>query len=97
MILEKEEEQVSLNNMRIKALWECSYEDDKVGAKQIVDIKRFQNTSCEPIPPLDGKLGELIELDDEILKEPMVASLTEVDIHVQDLDEKNNEDTLIAM
>ena len=34
--LEKDEEQVSFINMRIKALWECPDQDEEVGAKHIV-------------------------------------------------------------
>ena len=35
--LEKDEEQVSFINMRIKALWECPDQDEEVSAKHIVD------------------------------------------------------------
>ena len=49
-------------------------------------------------------LGELIELDDELLEDPMVASLSRMDVDAQNFDdrsqneeEKNNEGNLIAM
>ena len=62
--LEKDEEQVSFINMRIKALWECPDHNKEVGAKHIAEGARFQAASREPIPPLVGEPGELIELDD---------------------------------
>ena len=74
--LEKDEEQVSFINMRIKALWECPDQDEKVGAKHIAEGEWFQEASREPIPPLAGEQGGLIELDDELLEDPIVASLT---------------------
>ena len=79
--LEKDEEQVSFINMRIKALWE-------VGAKYIVEGERFQAASREPIPPLAGELGQLIELDGELLEDPTVANLTG-----EDGDTQNSEDS----
>ena len=38
--LEKDEEQVSFINMRIKALWECPDQDEEVGAKHIAEGER---------------------------------------------------------
>ena len=102
--LEKDKEQVSFINMRIKALWECLDQDEEVGAKHIADIEHFQIVSHEPIPLLAREPRELIELDDELLADPTVAGLSGVDIHAMDLDEscekddeENNEDTLTAM
>ena len=69
MALEKDEEQVSFINMRIKLLWECP-DQDEVGAKHIADTKHFQTTWHGPIHPLVGEPGELIELDDELLEDP---------------------------
>ena len=37
--VEKDEEQVSFINMRLKALWECLDQDEEVGAKHIADTK----------------------------------------------------------
>ena len=76
--LEKDDEQVNFINMRIKALWECCDEDEEVGAKHIADTERFQTTSCEHVPSLAGELGELIELDDELVENPTIGSLTRV-------------------
>ena len=74
--LEKNEEQVVFINMRIKALWECPDQDEEVGAKHIADTEKFQLASREPIPPLVGEPGQLIELDDEILEDFTVARLS---------------------
>ena len=100
--LEKDEEQVCFINMRIKALWECPDQDEEVGAKHIADTEQFQATSREPIPPWAGEPGELIELDGELLEDPMVANLTGVDADTQNSeDSSQNEDKendeLIAM
>ena len=100
--LEKDEEQVSFINMRIKALWECPDQDEEVGAKHIAEGERFQAASREPIPPLAGEPGELIELDDELLEDPTVASLTREDAETQNSEDssQNNakeNDELIAM
>ena len=62
-------------NMRIKALWECLDQDEEVGAKHLADTERFQPASREPIPPLAGEPGELIELDDELIEDLTVARL----------------------
>ena len=99
---EKDEEQVCLINIQIQALWECLGQDDEVGAKHVADMEWFQATSREPIPPLAGELGELIELDDELLEDPAIASLTGVDADAQnseDSSQKQDEenDELIAM
>ena len=58
----------------------------------------------ESIPPLVGELGELIDLDDELIEDPMVARLTEEDTNAQICndssqkeEEENDVDTLIAM
>ena len=77
--LEKDDEQVSFINMRIKALWECPDQDEKVGAKHIVDTERFQTASREPVPPLANEPGELIDLDDDLREDPTIASLSGVD------------------
>ena len=74
--LEKDEERVSFVNKRIKVLWDCPDQDKEVGAKHIAEGERFQAASREPILPLAGELGELIELDDELLEDPTVANLT---------------------
>ena len=102
--LEKDEEQVCFINMRIKALWECPDQDEEVGAKHVADTERFQAASREPIPPLVGEPGELIELDDELMEDPTVARLSGVDADAQNIDdssqngdEENFEDNLIAM
>ena len=70
--LGKDEEEVSFINMRINALWEGPDQDKEVRAKHIVDTERFQLTSREPIPPL---ARELIDLDNEVIEDPMVACL----------------------
>ena len=85
LALEKDKEEVCFINMRIKALWECPDQDEVVGAKHIADTERFQATSRERIPPLDGEPGELIELDDELLEDPTIASLTGEDADTQNL------------
>ena len=102
--LEKDEEQVSFINMRIKALWECPDQDEEVGAKHIADTERFQAASREPIPPLAGEPGELIDLDDELIEDRTVARLSGDDSNAQIGDdssqkeeEENDVDTLIAM
>ena len=90
-------------NIRIKALWECLDQDEEVGAKQITDIERFQPASREPIPPLVGEPGELIELDDELIEDLMVARLAQEDnAHIAEVtsirdEEDNDVDDLIAM
>ena len=102
--LEKDEEQVSFINVRIKALWECSDQDEELGAKHIVDTKCFQQASREPIPPLGDEPRELIELDDDLQEDPTVTSLSGVD-NIATLQEEssqgdedeNDVDTLIAM
>ena len=73
--LEKDKEQVVFINMRIKALSECLDQDEKVGAKDIVDTERFQSAPREPIPLLAGEPRELIELDDELIEDLTVARL----------------------
>ena len=76
----------------------------QVVATHIADTECFQSASPEPIPPLACEPGELIELDDELLENPTIASFFEVDNHAQNLEEspekdnaENNEDTLIAI
>ena len=87
-----------------EALWECPDQDEEVGAKHIADTKRFQPASCEPIPPLAGEPGELVELDDDLTEDPTIASLSGVDsssLNVDDSlpinDNSNDMDTLLAM
>jgi hypothetical protein len=101
--LEKDEEQVMFINMRIKALWECPDQDEEVGAKHLADTERFQPASREPIPPLAGEPGELIELDDELIEDLTVARLRGEDnahlaeeTSLRDEDEDDMDD-LIAM
>ena len=84
--------------MRIKAL----DQDEVVGAKHIADRERFLVASHEPIPPLAGELGQLIELDDELLEDRTVATLTgePVDAHNSEDNshkEEDENDELIAM
>ena len=102
--LEKDEEQVNFINMRLRALWECPDQDEEVGAKHIADTERFQPASREPIPPLAGEPGELVELDDDLMEDPTVASLSGVDttaLNVDDSspidDESNDMDNLLVM
>ena len=102
--LEKDEEQVSFINMRIKALWECPDQDEEVGVKYIADTERFQQASCEPIPPLGDEPGELIDLDDDLREDPAIANLSGVDTFPtlqeessQGDEDENDVDTLIAM
>ena len=102
--LEKDEEQVCFINMRSKALWECPDQDEEVGAKHIADTKRFQTASREPILPWAGEPVELIDLNDELLEDPTIGNLSGANTNAQDLDESldnndevNDEDTLIAM
>ena len=102
--LEKDEEQVCFINMRIKALWECPDQDEEVGAKHIADTEWFQAASPERIAPLAGEPRELIELDDDLLEDPIVANLSGVDIDAQNFedssekeDKENDENNLIAM
>ena len=71
-----DKEQVIFINMRIKALWKCPDQDEEVGAKNLIDTERFQPASREPIPPLAGEPGELIELDDELIEDISLARLT---------------------
>ena len=85
-------------------MWECPDQDEEVGAKLIADIECFQTASCELIPPLAGEPLELIELNDELLEDLTIASLSGANTNAQDLDESldnndevNDEDTLIAM
>ena len=89
--------------MRIKALWECPDQDEEVGAKNLADTERFQPASREPIPPLAGEPGELIELDDELIEDISLARLTGEDnariaeeTSIQD-EEENDIDDLLAM
>ena len=90
--------------MRIKALWECPDQDEEVGVKYIADTERFQQASCEPIPPLGDEPGELIDLDDDLREDPTIASLPRVDTIAttheessQGDEDENDVDTLIAM
>ena len=90
--------------MRIKALWECPDQDEEVRAKHITNIERFQQASCEPIPPLANECGELIDLDDDLREDPMIASLSGVDTTVvlcekrsQGDEVENYVDTLVIM
>ena len=76
----------------------------EVGAKHIADTEHFQTTCREPIPPLVGEFGEVIELNDELVEDPTIASLSGTNTNAQYLeesldnnDEENDEDTLIAM
>ena len=80
--------------MRINALWEGPDQDKEVRAKHIVDTKRFQLTSHEHIPPL---VGELIDLDNELLEDPTVATAQMCEESSQKEDEDNDVDNLIAM
>ena len=89
--------------MRIKALWECPDQDEEVGAKNLANTERFQHASREPIPPLAGEPGELIELDDELIEDISLGRLTweanariAKETSIQD-DEENDIDDLIAM
>ena len=90
-------------NMRIKALWECPDQDEEVGAKNLADTERFQPASREPIPPLAGEPGELIDLDDELIEDLTVARLTREDIaHIDEEtslgdEDEDDIDDLIAM
>ena len=100
--LEKDEEQVSFINMHIKALWECPHQDEEVEAKHIAEGQRFQAAFREPIPPLAGELGELIKLDEELLENPTIASLTREDAETQNSEdssqnEAEDNDELISM
>ena len=92
--LEKDEEQVSFINMRIKSLWECRDQDEEVGAIHIADTKCFQQASREPIPPLGDEPRELIELDDDLQEDPTVTSLSGVDniATLQDESSQGDED-----
>ena len=90
--------------MRIKALWEYLDQDEEVVAKHIADTERFQVASCEPIPPLAGEPGELIDLDDELIEDPTIARLSKDTTNAQIGDEssqkeeeENDVDTLIAI
>ena len=90
--------------MRIKALWECSDQDQEVGAKHIDDTEQFHAASHEPIPPLAGEPGtELIDLDDKLIEDPTIAHLSREENNAQLCDdesqeeEENDVDTLIAM
>ena len=49
----------------------CINSIPEVGAKHIMDMERFQATSPKPIPPLAGEPRELIELDDELMEDPL--------------------------
>ena len=102
--LEKDEEQASFINMRIKALQECPDQDEEVGAKHIADTERFQQASHEPIPPLANEPEELIDLDDDFREDPTIASLSGVDTTAticeessQGDEDENDVDTLLAM
>ena len=90
--------------MRIKAIWECPDQDEEVSAKHIPDTERFQAAPRELIPLLAGELGELIDLDDELIEDPTFACLFGEDTYAQKCDdssqkeeEVNDVDTLIAM
>ena len=93
--LEKDEEQVSFINMRIKALWECPPQDEVVGAKHIVG--RFQTASREPNSAVVGEPRELIDLDDELLEDPTVASLSRVDTNAHNFEESFPKETRRTM
>ena len=102
--LENDVEQACFINMQIKTLWECLDRDEEVGAKPIAGTERFQASSRKPIPPLAGEPRELIELDDDLLEDPIVANLSGVDIDAQNFedssekeDKENDENNLIAM
>ena len=84
-------------NMRIKGLRECLDMDEEVGAKHMTNIEHFQLASCEPIPPLVGEPRELIDLDDELLEDPTVATAQMCEESSQKEEEENDVDTLIAM
>ena len=77
--LEEHEEQVCFINMQFKSLWECPNQDEEVRAKHIVD------TDHEPIPPLASERGELIELDDELMEDSIVANVSGVDANAQNV------------
>ena len=84
-------------------MWECPNQDEDVGAKHIADTERFQRDSREPIPLLVGEPGELIELDDELIEDLMVARLAQEDnAHIAEVtsirdEEDNDVNDLIAM
>ena len=71
--------------------------------KHIADTEKFQLASREPIPPLAGEPGELIELDDELIEDLTVARLAwEDNAHRSEVtsirgEEDNDVDDLIAM
>ena len=101
--LEKDEEQVSFINIRIKALWECPDQDEEVGAKHIADTERFQQASHESIPPLVDEPKDLINLDDDLREDPTISSLSGIDAIAtireessQGDEDENDVDTLIA-
>ena len=54
--LEKDPDQVNFIKMRIQAIWDCSDQDQEVGAKHINETEMFQMTSREPMEPMK-KLG----------------------------------------
>ena len=64
----------------------------------------FLTCISEPILPLAGERGELIDLDDELLEDPIVVSLCGVNTTAQILEESSQKeeeessvDTLITM
>ena len=63
--------------MRITILWQYSDQDEEVGTNHIIDIKRFQLASREPMPPLPNEPTELIDLDDEPLEDHTIAIICE--------------------
>ena len=70
---------------------------EEVGAKHIEDTKCFQVASCEPIPPLADEPKELIDLDNELLEDPTVATAQMCEESSQKEEEENDVDTFIAI
>ena len=73
-----------------------------MGQSTLPKGERYQAASHEHIPPLASELGELIELDDELLEDPTIASLIGDDEDTQNSEnssqnEAEENDELISM
>ena len=91
--------------MRIQGLWECPDQDQEVSAKHIDSKETFQHASREPIPPLaSGQLGDLIDLEDDLLEDTALLQLlgekeqvVETEQESSHMEDHDENDTLVIL
>ena len=72
--LEKDPEQVNFIKMRIQGIWDYLDQDQEVGAKHINETQMFQMSSREPMEPKDEEVGDLVDLEDVVVRNPSLCA-----------------------